>query len=90
MAKKKKSQVAGLIAQYLRARATGKHCYQRSDRLMQQIAAAIRPGQAIELSGSGKRTRKAVLRDRFADGAAKGIVWTPCAARRWELEIIEP
>jgi len=31
-----------------------------------------------------------VLVDRFADAEGKGVIWTPCAARRWELKIIEP
>jgi hypothetical protein len=30
--------------------------------------------------------KKAILKDNYAE---KDIVWTPCAARRWDLEVIE-
>jgi len=83
----KKPEVADLIARYLRAREAGKRAYQRADRIMQQIAAEAAPGEEIPLNEVG---RKAVLVDKFADSLRKGVIWTPCAARRWELEIIEP
>ncbi|MGA3295267.1 MAG: hypothetical protein ABSE45_14965 [Candidatus Acidiferrales bacterium] len=87
MARKKKSDVADLVTRYTRAREAGKRGYERADRLIHEIAAAVGPGEEIQLSESG---RKAVLVDRFADAEGKGVIWTPCAARRWELKIIEP
>lgn len=94
-AKKKKADVAsgprdaGLgekVQRYLKAREAGKRGYKRADRLIKEIAAAVKPGQEIVLNESG---RKVVLVDKFA-AAKDDIVWTPCAARRWDLEIIEP
>lgn len=84
MAKKEKVDVPDLVARYQKARTAGKRAYERSDRLIKEIAAAVAPGKEIELSSTG---RKAVLVDRFL---ASDIIWTPCAARRWELKIIEP
>jgi hypothetical protein len=91
MAKRKSDEktpdVVELITRYLRAREAGKRAYQRADRLMQQIATQAEPGEEVPLNDVG---RKAVLTDRFADALGKGVIWTPCAARRWDLEIIEP
>jgi hypothetical protein len=81
---KKKTEIADKVARYLKAKQAGKRGYERADRLLKEIAAAVEPGQEITLSETG---RKAVLIDRFSE---KSIVWTPCGARRWELEIIEP
>lgn len=86
--KKKQSRgVADLVTRYQRARESGKRGYQRADRIMCEIVATVKPGEEIELSGSG---RKAVLLDRFAEAEKSGVIWTPCAARRWDLKIIEP
>lgn len=79
-----KSQLAKKAKKYLAAKEAGKRGYERADRLLAEIAADIKPGAEIALSDSG---RKAILVDRFAE---KDIVWTPCAARRWELKIVEP
>lgn len=89
MAKKRTSEkpsVAELVVRHEKARRAGSRAYQRADRLIKQIAAAVAPGEEIELSAAG---RKAVLIDKFANRDAD-IIWTPCAARRWELKIIEP
>lgn len=85
--KSSKDSLAEKVSRYLRARESGKRGYERADRLIREIAVAMKPGEEIELSEAG---RKAVLHDRFADYSEKAIIWTPCAARRWELEIIEP
>jgi hypothetical protein len=88
MSKKKLPQdTAEKIHRYLRAREAGKRGYERADRIIHEIAKDILPGTEIQLNDSG---RKAVLHDRFEDFKGKDIIWTPCAARRWELEIIEP
>lgn len=86
---KKKTDIADKVTRYLRAKQSGKRGYERADRLLSEIAAEVDPGEEIPLSGDGSKEggRKAVLKDRFAD---KNIVWTPCGARRWELEVIEP
>jgi hypothetical protein len=76
--------VAGQVKRYLAAKESGKRGYERAARLLAEIAHGVRPGQEIALAKNG---RKAVLVDRFEE---KDIVWTPCAARRWELKIIEP
>lgn len=85
--KKNKSDVAGLVGKYQKARQAGKRGYERADRIIRELAAAITPGEEIKLNESG---RKAILHDRFAESGEKGAIWTPCAARRWDLEIIEP
>jgi hypothetical protein len=87
---KAKKQVADLgekVRRYLKAHEAGKRGYERADRLMKEIAANAKPGDEISLNETGK---KAVLVDNFAAAADKGIIWNPCAARRWKLEIIEP
>lgn len=83
----KQLEPAELVADYSRAREAGKRGYARADRLIREIAAAVKPGERIELNQSG---RFAVLRDRFAESDDKAVIWTPCAARRWDLEIVEP
>lgn len=84
MAKKPKptkDDLAKKVSAYLRAREAGKRGYERADLLVKEIAAAVKPGEEIELTVNG---RKAVLIDRFKD---KEIVWQPSAARRWEIEV---
>jgi len=84
MTKKAKTDPAAKALAYLRAKESGKRAYARADRLLTELAAEVKPGSEIALNDSG---RKAILKDRFED---KNIVWTPCAARRLELEVIEP
>ena len=60
----------------------GKKNYARADRLLQEIATEIEPGQIIK---TGEKNGLK-LKDKFFE---KDIVWTPCAARRWELEEVE-
>ncbi len=81
---KSKAGLAVKAKKYLAAKEAGKRAYQRADRLLSEIAGEVKPGAEIPLSDNG---RKAILKDKFAE---KDIVWTPCAARRWELEVIEP
>lgn len=88
MAKKRaKADVADLVARYQRAREAGKRGYERADRLIREIAQTVKPGDEIPLNEVG---RKAILRDKFADHGEKAVIWTPCAARRWDIEIVEP
>jgi len=83
-AKKKPANLPELFARYEKARQRGKRLYERSDRIMREIVANATPGTEIVLNAAG---RKAILVDRF-DG--KDIVWTGSAARRWEVQFIEP
>ena len=85
---KKKAQhnIAELVARYQKARTAGKRGYERADRVIRELALTMAPGEEVQINEAG---RKVVLHDRFAEGAEKGVVWTPCAARRYELEIIE-
>lgn len=85
MSAKKKADLGEKVQKYLRAREAGKRGYKRADRLIREIAASVKPGEEIPLNENG---RKAVLIDKFA-APKDDIVWTPCGARRWELEIIE-
>ena len=78
---KKKADVADLIRRYVRAKEAGKRAYKRSDALMAEIVAQW-PGEDVRIS----EKLKVKLKDNFAE---KGIVWTPCAARRWELEVVD-
>jgi hypothetical protein len=80
--------VAELLAKIQKAKKTGKLGYERADRLTQELAKIVAPGEEVNLNEAG---RKLILHDRFAEASQKGgAIWTPCAARRWELEIIEP
>jgi hypothetical protein len=81
---KSKADLSAKAKKYLAAKEAGKRGYERADRLLAEIAAELKPGAEIALSENG---RKAILVDNYAD---KDIVWTPCAARRWGLKIIEP
>ncbi len=81
---KKKNGLRAKVRAYLRAREAGRQEYKRSDELMAEIIAMMKPGEETNFDATG---RKAVLKDRFE---GKEIVWTPCAARRWELEVVEP
>lgn len=81
---KTKPEVAARVKEYLAAKEAGKRGYERADRLLAELAESLSPGAEISLNAAG---RKAKLKDRFAE---KSIVWTPCAARRWEIEVIEP
>jgi hypothetical protein len=87
-AKKKASDkidVTQLVRNYLKARTAGKRGYERADRLLGEISKLVGPDQEFDL-WPGK---KAKLKDRFAEGAKRGVIFTPCAARRWELELID-
>lgn len=87
-AAKEKPTVADLVSRYQKAKQAGRRGYERADRLMQQLAKTVKPGEEVKLNDAG---RKMILHDRFAEASQKGgAIWTPCAARRWELEIIEP
>lgn len=91
MASRRKSRkeftLADLIARYQKTREAGKRAYARSDRLMNEIAKLMEPGEPVQISESG---RKAVLHDKFAESGEKGVMFTPALARRWDLEVIEP
>lgn len=78
------NDLAAKVRAYFHAKSAGIRGYQRADRLLQEIARRSKPGKEIRLDHRG---RKAILRDRFSE---KDLIWTPCAARRWDLEIIEP
>lgn len=71
------------MKKYLRSRAIAKKCYARSDRILEEIAAVCRPGEAILLNESG---RKAVLVDPFEK---KFVAFRPLGFRRYELVIVE-
>lgn len=84
---KKKNDLASKALACIKAKEAGKRSYARADRLLAEIAKATEPGKEIVLNEAG---HKAILHDKFAESGDKGIVWTPCGARRWELEVIEP
>jgi hypothetical protein len=74
---------------YFRAHRQGERGYKRADAILTEIAKILKPGEAIPLNENGRR---AVLVDQFLekDGKTpKVIVWNPCAARRFKLEIVE-
>ncbi len=81
MTKKPKADPAEKVRQYLRAHDAGKRNYAKADRLLAELAKEVGPGVEIVLSDTGK---KAILKDRFKD---KDLVFQPCGARRWELEV---
>ncbi|MGH9716413.1 MAG: hypothetical protein ACRD4R_06770 [Candidatus Acidiferrales bacterium] len=87
-AKKKapeKNDITQLVRDFLKAKTSGRRGYERADRLLAEISKQVSPGQEFEL-WPGK---KAKLKDRFAEGAKRGVIFTPCATRRWELELID-
>lgn len=86
---KKSADVSALVRRFVRAKEAGKRNYKRSDELMKQIISALGGKLEAELEGG----KKLVIVDKFKekDGVTdKLIVWNPCAARRWDLEVIEP
>lgn len=80
MSAKRKPDVPKLVDRYLRAREAGKRAYARSDDLIRQISELVRPGEKIHV----RPGLEAVLIDEFAD---RLVVWTPCGARRWKVEV---
>ncbi len=60
----------------------GKPCDLRADRLLQEIAREIEPGQIIKVGEQNGLQRI----DTFFE---QDMVWTPCAARRSELAEVE-
>lgn len=79
--KVKAESLAKKVQGYFRAKDLGKKWYGRADALMAEIAIEAKPGELIPLGADGK---KAVLIDKFKD---RKIVWTPCAARPYDLEV---
>lgn len=77
-------ELAGKILRCLAARERGGRNYKRADRLLDELAAAVTPGEEILLNQAG---RKAVLVDLYAE---RNVVFKPCGVRRYELKIIEP
>jgi hypothetical protein len=72
------------VKQYARVKALAKRNYDRSDRLLVEIAAALPVGEEMPIGNSGK---KVLLMDNYA---GKNIVWGHGGVRRWDLDIIEP
>lgn len=75
--------LAEKVLRYLTARERGGRYYKRADRLLDELAAEIAPGQEIVLNEAG---RKAVLVDLYAD---RNVVFKPCGVRRYELKILD-
>jgi hypothetical protein len=78
-----------VATRYFRAHGQGERGYKRADAIVNELAKILKPGEAIPLNENG---RKAVMVDQFLekDGKTpKVIVWNPCAARRFKLEIVE-
>lgn len=78
------SELAQKVLRCIAAREKGGRHYKRADRALDEIAAAVKPGEEIPLNEAG---RKAVLVDLYAD---KNVVFKPCGVRRYELKVIEP
>jgi hypothetical protein len=72
-----------LVARYLRTHAAAKRGYERADRLLDAIAARVKPGEEFPLADP---TQRAVLVDRFSGKSKLGAF---AFARRWELKFIE-
>lgn len=89
MAKKTKAAAertpTDLVRDFLKAKTAGRRGYERADRLLGDISKLVKPGEEFEL-WPGK---KAKLTDRFVEGAKRGVIFTPCACRRWDLELID-
>lgn len=79
------TDVTQLVRDFVKAKTSGRRGYERADRLLGEISKNVTPGQEFDL-WPGK---KAILKDRFAEGAKRGVIFTPCAARRWDLEVID-
>jgi hypothetical protein len=75
-----KKTLADRIKQCIRARAIGRQYYKRADRLLEEIAKEMKPGEPIALS----ERQRAILVDLFA---TKFVVFKPLGFRRFELEI---
>jgi hypothetical protein len=76
-----KKQAAKKMRAYLVEKEKGRRAYQRADQMLAELAAEIGAGEVMLAD-----KQKAVIVDRFAE---KDIVWTPCAARRWEVKVVE-
>jgi hypothetical protein len=77
-----KATLADKVKDYFRARARGRKWYKRADRLLEELAKEMLPGERVQLN---ERTW-AVLVDRHAK---KFVVYNVCGFRRYDLEIEE-
>jgi hypothetical protein len=77
-----KINLADKARRCVRARELGQKNYKRADLLIKEIAAEIEPGEVIP---TGEKTGFKLI-DKYVD---KDIVWTPCGARRWDLEKVD-
>lgn len=80
MPRKTQSDLASKVRRAIKAHKLGKKHYELADALKKEIAREVEPGEKIPLN----EKEYAVLKDNFAD---KDIVWNPCAARRWDIEV---
>lgn len=78
----KKDTLADKITECLRARARGRRWYKRADRMLEEIAKEMLPGERVQLNARAR----AVLVDRHAK---KFVVYNVCGFRRFDLEIEE-
>ena len=77
-----KKNLSKTAEKYLAEREAGKRAYERAENLMGELAKAVGHEGEIAL----KDGRKLVIVDRFE---GKDLVWTPCAARRWDAKVAE-
>jgi hypothetical protein len=76
-----KKQAAKKMRAYLVEKEKGRRAYQRADQMLAELAAGIGASKVPLADG-----QLAVIVDRFAE---KDIVWQPCAARRWDVKVME-
>lgn len=76
-------ELADKVKRYTRAREAGKRSYARADRILDEIAKELKPGEEITLNAAG---RKVVLVDNFAE---KNTAFKSAYIHRYELKLIE-
>jgi hypothetical protein len=82
--KKQTEPLAARVTKCLRARELGRRQYAKADRLLDSVAAEMKPGDEVEIGAGGK---KAILVDEFAE---KTVVFRPSGFRRYSLKVVDP
>ena len=77
------ASIAAKVRRWQKTKARAKALYDRSDRILSDIATKLKVGVPSPMNGDGKHV---VLLDNYA---GKEIVWGHGGVRHWDLDILD-
>lgn len=83
---KTEARIAAKLKRWQKAKARAKALYDRSDLLMKELAALLKPGEPVRISEKTEGKNHVVLLDNYA---GKDVVWGHGGVRRWDFETLE-